>query len=100
MITILYYPDSTTHCAIALTGLGQDNFYLSFMPNDVGGSFRLHKMNDDFKHRATQIINVPSEESCGYGLSEQAILNWYKTKFVNNPGFNHFTYNCSTVAYE
>lgn len=70
------------------------------MPNDVSGSFRLHKMEDDFKHRATQIVNIPSEESCGFGLSEQAILKWYTNEFIKNSGFNHFNYNCSTVVYE
>jgi hypothetical protein len=105
---VVYYPDSTSHIAIGLTGLGKEkNIYISFFPGNeksIAG-FRLHELNHDrFKenhqNRAATVVILPTEESCGYGLSENAIYHWWKNEF--HPGresFNWFTNNCSSIVY-
>lgn len=108
MIIVVYYPDSTSHLAIGLTGLGPDkNIYISFFPaneKSIAG-FRLHhfkhdQMKDNHSHRAATVVILPTEESCGYGLSEKAIYDWWKNDFVpNQETFNWFTNNCSSVVY-
>lgn len=110
MIIVVYYPDSTSHLAIGLTGLGKDkNLYISFFPANERsiGSFRLHELDHDrFKDasshtsRAASIVILPTEESCGYGLSEQAVYDWWRNDF--KPGkesFGWFDNNCSSVVY-
>ncbi len=44
---------------------------------------------------------LPSEESCGYGLSERAIYNWWKNEFKpNDIAYGLFNNrNCSSVVY-
>lgn len=99
MIVIFYFPDSTTHCSIALTGLDrEENAYISFFPGQQR-AFRLHTMEEDFKHGITKIVTIPSEESRGFGLSEQGILDWYNKTF-SSQSFSLFTNNCAAVTYQ
>lgn len=103
MIVVMYYPCSVHgHLALALTGLGKDkNIYISFYPN-IGlpkAYFRLHNLKHDGDN-ITGIVVLPSEESCGYGLSEEAIFDWWKNKFnPDQEGYGLFNNNCSRIVY-
>ncbi|VVC75293.1 hypothetical protein AQUSIP_05810 [Aquicella siphonis] len=110
MIIVVYYPDSTSHLAIGLTGLCRDkNLYISFFPANERSlaGFRLHELDHDRlkdsasrTSRAASVVILPTEESCGYGLSEQAVYDWWKNHFKpNQENFGWFDNNCSSVVY-
>lgn len=109
MILVIYYPENTSHLAIALTGLNREkNIYISFFPGNERSlkGFRLHQLNHDrYKDetkshsRAASVVILPSEESCGYGLSEQAIYDWWRSFNIDKEFFEWFTNNCSTIVF-
>lgn len=109
MILVIYYPENTSHLAIALTGLDREkNIYISFFPGNERSlkGFRLHQLNHDrYKDesrthtRAASIVILPSEESCGFGLSEQAIYDWWRGFDIDKEFFEWFTNNCSTIVF-
>lgn len=101
MIYVIYYPDSTSHAALLLSGLEERNFYISYFPpksfRDPG--FRLHQFNWDYpRHHPATVVAIPSIESEGFGLSEQAIYDWWD-KSTLEP-FGWLKSNCSSRVIE
>lgn len=120
MIFIIYYPVAITgHVAIVLSGLKKKqreeelkaeredeeatNVHISFYPDTVKSSkttlFRLH----GFKNDGTDVswmIAIPSEESCGKGLSEAAIYKWWKEVIKDQTTmYGLLNNNCSSYVY-
>lgn len=103
MIVIILYPGGTSHLTLATTGLEKDkNIYISLFPATFTSKadFRLHRLEDDASHKASHIVVLPTQESCGYGLSEAAIYAWWKDKFIpKKESFGWIDNNCSTLVY-
>lgn len=109
MIIINYFPDSTGHISLTLTGLGREpdhngrhNVYLSYFPGNEHSKTgcRFHRVSDDLAHNAAICIVLPSIESDHEGMSEAAIFDWLKNEF--KPTHEPFTWlgnNCAAVIY-
>ncbi len=103
MIYVIYYPVPITgHIAIVLSGLKKTkNIHISFYPQVKKSKmlFRLQSFKDDGTHVA-HIIAIPSEESCGKGLSEQAILDWWEKDFKpKSTAYGLLNNNCASYVY-
>jgi hypothetical protein len=103
MVVVIYYHSLTGHVALSLTGLGKEkNIHISIYPGNKKSKayFRLHGLKFDGPESATDIVVLPSEESCGYGLSETAIYDWWKDTFdPNNEYYRLFGSNCASLVY-
>lgn len=109
MVIINLFPDSTSHLTLTLTGLGKIpnndgrfNLHISYFPGNEHSraGFRTHFLIDDLKHSTSISVILPSIESCGIGLSEAAIFDWWKNEFIpNQEPFGWIGNNCSTIIY-
>lgn len=104
MIDVYYYPSPYPgHLAVVLSGLTKEkNIYISFYPNAKNSQFffRLQSFIDDGPG-VTQIASLPTRESCGYGLSETAIYDWWEREFHNKRPVKYglLNKNCAQYVY-
>jgi hypothetical protein len=109
MIVVYYWAGTIPHLSLSVTG--KRSAYISYYPpneNSAVGHIRqysrLHEYTEDLKHRkglhAKECI-IPSQEDGGFGLSEQAIINWFETTFPEQEresGYHVINHNCASVV--
>ncbi len=107
MIYVLW---NNGHASLALTGLNKKNIYISvFAPVNLSGQIdfsngqglRLHKLEWDLANHLfpyEKIAAIPTIESCGFGLSETAIHEWWKKIDGEKFAFSMSKNNCRTVV--
>jgi hypothetical protein len=101
MIIVYRWPGDTTHLSLCVTR-SNIPIYISYFPAKFNSKadFRLHTFEMDSKtHQFNEVIILPSVEENGYGLSEQAIYDWWQSEFATKkPGFNWVKYNCARIV--
>lgn len=115
MLKVVYFNTLVGHLALALTGLGKEkNIYVSFYHRSPESpvAFRFQNLLQDgiLRHGDNEedhdagiykIIWIPTEEYCGYGLSEHAMYEWFKHDFKpKHTIYTLFGHNCSSVVFE